>query len=57
MTSVLLSQASEIADAVLEKARQMEIVGAVGVSGDHPENDEACAVFGIEKADLVADAG
>lgn len=44
MTSIQLSQASEI-------------VGAVGVSGDRPEHDEACALFGIEKVDLVADAG
>jgi uncharacterized protein GlcG (DUF336 family) len=34
-----------------------EIVGAIGVSGDRPEHDEACAVFGIEKVGLVADAG
>jgi uncharacterized protein GlcG (DUF336 family) len=34
-----------------------EIIGAVGVSGDRPENDEACAVFGVEKAELVPDTG
>jgi uncharacterized protein GlcG (DUF336 family) len=34
-----------------------EIVGAVGISGDHPENDEACALYGIEQAGLSADSG
>jgi len=34
-----------------------EIVGAVGVSGDHPGQDEACAVHGIEEAGLAADPG
>jgi uncharacterized protein GlcG (DUF336 family) len=34
-----------------------EIVGAVGISGDYPDNDEACAVFGIEQVGLVADPG
>ncbi|MGH9082730.1 MAG: GlcG/HbpS family heme-binding protein [Acidimicrobiales bacterium] len=30
------------------------LVGAVGVSGDASDNDEACAVTGIEAAGLVA---
>nr|WP_279343734.1 heme-binding protein [Variovorax terrae] len=33
------------------------VLGAVGVSGDMPDNDEACAVYGIESARLVADPG
>jgi uncharacterized protein GlcG (DUF336 family) len=33
------------------------LLGAVGVSGDRPDNDEAVAVFGVQKAGLVADAG
>ena len=33
------------------------LLGAVGVSGDRPDNDEAVAVAGIEKAGLAADAG
>ena len=31
-----------------------EIVGAVGVSGDTSDNDEAAAVAGIEAAGLTA---
>jgi uncharacterized protein GlcG (DUF336 family) len=42
---------------VLIRAADGEIVGAVGISGDTPDNDEACAVFGIESAGLVADTG
>jgi uncharacterized protein GlcG (DUF336 family) len=34
-----------------------EIIGAVGISGDTSENDEACAVHGIGAAGLVADTG
>lgn len=34
-----------------------EIVGAVGVSGDTSDNDEAVAVTGIEAAGLAADPG
>jgi uncharacterized protein GlcG (DUF336 family) len=34
-----------------------ELLGAIGVSGDRPDNDEAVAVFGVEKAGLVADVG
>jgi uncharacterized protein GlcG (DUF336 family) len=33
------------------------IIGAVGVSGDTGENDELCAIAGIEAAGLVADPG
>ena len=33
------------------------LLGAVGVSGDTSDNDEACAVAGIEAAELKANAG
>jgi uncharacterized protein GlcG (DUF336 family) len=42
---------------VLIRAADGEIVGAAGISGDYPDNDEACAVFGIERVGLVADTG
>ncbi|WP_371551967.1 heme-binding protein [Streptomyces sp. NBC_00554] len=42
---------------VLIRDEHGELLGAVGVSGDRPDNDEAVAVFGVEKAGLVADAG
>lgn len=34
-----------------------DIIGAVGISGDTSDKDEACAVAGIEVAGLKADAG
>jgi uncharacterized protein GlcG (DUF336 family) len=42
---------------VLVRGGAGELLGAVGVSGDRPENDETVAVFGVERAGLVADAG
>jgi uncharacterized protein GlcG (DUF336 family) len=34
-----------------------DIVGAVGISGDTSDQDEACAVHGIRQAGLVPDTG
>jgi uncharacterized protein GlcG (DUF336 family) len=42
---------------VLIKGQNGEIIGAVGVSGDTADNDESCAVAGVEAAGLMADCG
>nr|WP_299853474.1 heme-binding protein [Sphingomonas bacterium] len=42
---------------VLIRGSAGDIVGAVGISGDMPDKDEACAVFGIEQAGLSPDIG
>ena len=42
---------------VLIRSTTGTILGAVGISGDHSDKDEACAIAGIEAAALVADAG
>lgn len=42
---------------VLIKGRGGAIIGAVGISGDASDNDEAAAVAGIVAAGLVADPG
>jgi uncharacterized protein GlcG (DUF336 family) len=42
---------------VLIRDKEGEIIGAVGISGDTSENDETCAVYGINSAGLVADTG
>lgn len=34
-----------------------DIVGAIGISGDTSDNDELCAIAGIEAAGLKADPG
>ena len=45
-----------VAGGVLIK-RDGVILGAVGVTGDSSDNDEACAIAAIEKAGFVADGG
>lgn len=42
---------------VLIKNASGETIGAVGISGDTSDNDEACCIAGIEAAGLKADAG
>jgi uncharacterized protein GlcG (DUF336 family) len=34
-----------------------DVIGAVGISGDTADNDEACAIAGIRAAGLTDDAG
>ncbi|MEP1442907.1 MAG: heme-binding protein [Hyphomicrobiales bacterium] len=33
------------------------IIGAMGITGDNSDNDEACALFAIKKMGFAADAG
>jgi uncharacterized protein GlcG (DUF336 family) len=42
---------------VLIRDGEGRLLGAAGVSGDRPENDEKVAVSGVESVGLVADAG
>jgi uncharacterized protein GlcG (DUF336 family) len=42
---------------VLIRSAAGDVVGAVGISGDTSDKDEACAITGIEAAGLKADAG
>ncbi|MHB1712550.1 MAG: heme-binding protein, partial [Acidimicrobiales bacterium] len=42
---------------VLVKTLSGELVGAVGVTGETSDNDEAVAVAGIEGAGFVAETG
>ncbi len=42
---------------LIRSSADAAIIGAVGVSGDLPDKDEACAVAGIAGAGLAADAG
>ena len=42
---------------VLIRDAEGEVIGAVGVSGDMPDKDEACALHGIGRAGLTADPG
>ncbi len=42
---------------VLIRDADGDVIGAVGISGDTADNDEVCAVAGIEAAGLKADPG
>ena len=42
---------------VLIRDKDGKLIGAVGVTGDTSDNDELCAVAGIEAAGFVADTG
>ena len=42
---------------VLIRDADGDIIGAVGISGDTADNDETCAIAGIEAAGLKADPG
>ncbi len=42
---------------VLVRDKDGNLVGAVGITGDLSDNDEICAVAGIEAAGFVADTG
>ena len=46
-----------VAGGVLVRDGRGRLVGAVGISGDKSEADEAAAIAGIEAAGLVADPG
>ena len=42
--------------AVLIKSPEGAVLGAVGISGDTSDNDEICAIAGVEAAGLLAQA-
>ncbi|MBE7244410.1 MAG: heme-binding protein [Actinomycetospora chiangmaiensis] len=46
-----------VAGGVLIRSSEGRLLGAVGISGDTSDNDEICAVAGIEAAGLTAETG
>lgn len=46
-----------VTGAVLIRDGSGEIIGAIGLSGDTSDNDEACALDAVAKAGLKADTG
>lgn len=46
-----------VAGGVLIRDSEGRVAGAVGISGDTSDNDELCAIAGIEAAGLHADTG
>lgn len=46
-----------VAGGVLICNEQKEIIGSIGISGDTSDNDEICAVAGVQAAGLIPDTG
>lgn len=42
---------------VLIRNREGQVIGSVGISGDTSDNDEICAVHGVEAAGFTPDTG
>lgn len=42
---------------VLIRSNSGEILGSIGISGDTSDNDEICAIYGVEAVGLVPDTG
>lgn len=42
---------------VLIRDKSNKIIGAVGITGDLSDQDEHCAIVGIQAAELIADSG
>jgi uncharacterized protein GlcG (DUF336 family) len=57
LASILPQGLVPVAGGVLIRDAAGALLGAVGVTGDTSDNDEACAIAGIHAAGLVADAG
>jgi uncharacterized protein GlcG (DUF336 family) len=46
-----------LAGGVLIRNGEGQVIGSVGISGDTSDNDEICAVHGVEAAGLTPDTG
>jgi uncharacterized protein GlcG (DUF336 family) len=57
LASVSQGRLVPVPGGVLIRNADDEVIGAVGISGDLPDKDEACAIHGIELAGLIADPG
>jgi uncharacterized protein GlcG (DUF336 family) len=57
LTGIAQGRLVPAAGGVLIRDSSGEVIGAAGVSGDTSENDETCALAGIEAAGLKAQAG
>ncbi|MFM0299634.1 heme-binding protein [Paraburkholderia sediminicola] len=57
LTDISGGRIAPVPGGVLVRDGSGNILGAVGISGDHPDKDEACAVFAIQSVELMADGG
>jgi uncharacterized protein GlcG (DUF336 family) len=57
LTGILPQGIAPVAGGVLIRDAGGRLLGAIGISGDTSDNDEICAVAGIQAAGLIADTG
>ena len=55
LTDIADGRIAPVPGGVLVRNAQGFVIGAVGISGDHPDKDEACAIRGIDSVGLRAD--
>jgi uncharacterized protein GlcG (DUF336 family) len=55
LTDISAGRIAPVPGGVLIRNDAGDVLGAVGISGDQPDNDEACAVAAIAAAGFIAD--
>ncbi|MDS0858653.1 heme-binding protein [Burkholderia pseudomultivorans] len=55
LTDISGGRIAPVPGGVLVRNAEGDVIGAVGISGDHPDKDEACAIRGIGSVGLRAD--
>jgi len=57
LTDISGGRIAPVPGGVLIRDNENTVIGSVGISGDLPNQDETCAIHGIEAAGLTADPG
>jgi uncharacterized protein GlcG (DUF336 family) len=57
LTDISGGRIAPVPGGILIRDADQNVLGAVGLSGDLPDQDEACGIHGVQKVGLVADGG
>jgi uncharacterized protein GlcG (DUF336 family) len=57
LTDISGGRIAPVPGGILIRDADQNVLGAVGLSGDLPDQDEACGIYGVQKVGLVADGG
>jgi uncharacterized protein GlcG (DUF336 family) len=57
LTDISGGRIAPVPGGILIRDADQNVLGAVGLSGDLPDQDEACGIHGVMKVGLVADGG
>jgi uncharacterized protein GlcG (DUF336 family) len=57
LTGISEGRMAPVPGGVLIRDGDGNLLGAIGISGDHPDKDEACAGFAVSSAGFVPDGG